>query len=60
MDQKRLLNVLLDNAGAMSPLPTTVLSITAILHQVSFYLVKVIKDTDAITAISRLARLEDP
>ena len=51
MDQKRLLNVLLDNAGAMSPLPTTVLSITAILHQVSFYLVKVIKDTDAITTI---------
>ena len=51
MDQERLLDVLLDNAGAMSSLSTTVLSITTVLHQVSLYLVKVIKDSNAIAAI---------
>ena len=60
MNQERLLDVLLDNAGSMSTLSTTVLCITTILYQVGLYLVKVVKDTDAITAISRLARFEDP
>ena len=60
MDQERLLDVLLDNASAVSSLSTTVLRIAAILNQVSLYLVKVIEDAYAVATVGRFARLKDP
>ena len=60
MDQERLLDVLLDNASAVSALSAAVLSIATVLNQVSLYLVEIVEDTNAVAPIGRFARLEDP
>ena len=52
MYQEGLLDVLLEDAGAMSTLPPTILCVTTVLYQVGLDLIEVVEDTDAITAIS--------
>ena len=60
IDKQRPLDVPLQDAVTVLALAATVFSRSTILHHMRLYLLKVVKDFDAITTVGRLTWLEDP